>query len=211
MSPRRLTAPVDARCSALGLALAFSSCLLLGCLPPREPHDGSQAVAAADELTVSAVTLQGQGLERGCLPTGLEQCFNAVDDDCNGLVDEGCGVPDAPLVLLAAWGDNPADVDWVVTLPDGTVIDKRRRNSAPFRYDRDCPSAGCHGQNVEIFSADGASLPRGSYRAELRLTDPKSARFPVEVSVSLRFGRRMEHARVRLDLEHDAQVVTFVL
>ena len=53
----------------------------------------------------------GVTLVEACTPTGPEICFNAVDDNCNGVIDEGCGIATGPLQFTIAWGDNPADVD----------------------------------------------------------------------------------------------------
>ena len=61
----------------------------------------------------------GVTLVEACTPTGPEICFNAVDDNCNGVIDEGCGVLTGVLQFTIAWGDSPADVDLIVTDPDG--------------------------------------------------------------------------------------------
>ena len=50
------------------------------------------AAAPPKELDVSLS--EGAGLESTCTPTGPEICFNAKDDNCNGVIDEGpSGVP----------------------------------------------------------------------------------------------------------------------
>src|SRR5207248_45794 len=92
----------------------------------------------------------GVSLESACTPTGPELCFNANDDNCNGVLDEGCGMQTGPLQFMIAWGDSAADVDLVVTDPNGTRASTGGRSgSATLHLERDCPSDGCHGQNVE--------------------------------------------------------------
>src|SRR5579884_2661346 len=56
-------------------------------------------------------------LETACTPTGPEQCFNAIDDNCNGVIDEGCGEETGVLQFTIAWGGSPADVNLVVVTP----------------------------------------------------------------------------------------------
>lgn len=158
------------------------------------------------------VKLEGQGasLERACVKRGVEQCFNAVDDDCNGLVDEGCGVPDGDIALIAAWEDNPAGLDWTLFLPGGKRLDKQNKQQGPFRYVKDCPE-GCLGQNLEAIVASSGAPPTGAYRAELRLKNPSGAELPVRVRVAARFGARVEQGEALLSLEHDVIVLSFSL
>jgi hypothetical protein len=45
------------------------------------PDGGADSgIEASDDAAVDAI-------DAGCSPTGAEECFNGVDDDCNGLVD----------------------------------------------------------------------------------------------------------------------------
>src|ERR1700733_1512749 len=47
---------------------------------------------ASDVVTANLVAPAGVTLAQACTPTGPELCFNAVDDNCNGVIDEGCGL-----------------------------------------------------------------------------------------------------------------------
>ena len=165
----------------------------------------------AGSVSVREISFEGQGgpLESGCKATGLERCFNATDDDCNGLVDEGCGLPDGDVALLAAWEDNPADLDWTLFVPGGKKLDKQAKRAGAFRYVKDCPE-GCFGQNVEAIVTDGTPA-RGVYRAELRLKGAVGVELPVRVHVAARFGTRVEQTDVVFDLDHDARTITFTL
>lgn len=181
------------------------------CLPPPEPP-GLEGPRGGGKVAVSGLALDGDGaaLSATCKKTGVERCFNATDDDCNGLIDEGCGLPDGDVALLAAWDDNPASIDWVLFLPGGKKLDKQSKRVGAFRYAKDCPD-GCFGQNVEaIVAAEGPPAP-GAYRAELRLRSAIGAELPVHVHVALRFGTRVEQADVTFDLDHETRVMTFQL
>ena len=58
-------------------------------------------------------------LDTACTPTGPELCFNAIDDNCNGVIDEGCGVQTGLLQFAIAWSEEAADV-----LEEFTVCDR---------------------------------------------------------------------------------------
>src|ERR1700723_3389539 len=91
-------------------------------------------------------------LQMACTPTGPELCFNAIDDNCNGVIDEGCGVGTGVLQFTIAWREEAADVTLSVTDPRGAVVDaKQRASRGGLRLDRDCPgtSESCGGQNTE--------------------------------------------------------------
>ncbi len=126
-----------------------------------------------------------------CTPTGPELCFNAHDDNCNGVIDEGCGSGTGVLQFMIAWADSPADVDLQVTDPEGKRVSKKNRTiPSGLRLEKDCPDDGCHAQNVENVYFDGGEPRRGTYRVEVKLVDPRGAELPVKVHLSARVGRR---------------------
>lgn len=150
--------------------------------PPADPGSRMRDV----------VTPDGAPLPATCVPTGPENCFDARDDNCNGVIDEGCGLATGILQFVVAWGDAPADVDLLVTEPGGaTVGESVRRSPAGLRLDKDCPGEeGCHDQNVENVVFEGGDPPRGTYRVEVRLVDLRGAAPPISVRVAARVGRR---------------------
>ncbi|MBX3210987.1 MAG: hypothetical protein KF850_03055 [Labilithrix sp.] len=155
---------------------------------------GPSAPAAAPGANVVAKNLsasEGVVVTAGCTPTGPELCFNANDDNCNGIIDEGCGVGTGVLQFTIAWGDSPADVDLTVMDPKGARVTKGSRSSpSGLQLEKNCPDDGCHQQNTENVYFDGAEPLRGRYVVEVRLVDPRNAELPVKVHLSARVGSR---------------------
>jgi hypothetical protein len=142
----------------------------------------------------------GTTLLQACTPTGPELCFNAVDDNCNGVIDEGCGLATGLLQFTIAWSASAADVNLIVTTPKSERVPEDRSRSTPsgFHLDRDCPGEdGCGGQNVENVYFEGTDPPRGAYRVEIALVDPHGADTPLKV----RFGARLGSRTVGFDVE----------
>jgi tRNA (guanosine-2'-O-)-methyltransferase len=153
---------------------------------PATPGARTPDVAAKNLATTDGVVTTS-----ACTPTGPEICFNANDDNCNGVIDEGCGVGTGVLQFTVAWGDSPADVDLAVVDPNGARVHKGNRSTTSgLQLERNCPDDGCHGQNVENVYFDGSEPPKGKYVVEVKLTDPKGAELPVRVHLSARVGSR---------------------
>lgn len=161
--------------------------LLLSCGPalPGARDPGANVNAK------NVVTSDGVVVTSACVPTGPELCFNANDDNCNGIIDEGCGVGTGVLQFVIAWGDSPADVDIVVTDPNGAKVHKSNRSTpSGLQLEHSCPDDGCHGQNVENVFFEGTEPPKGKYIVDVKLVDPHGAELPVKVHLSARVGNR---------------------
>ncbi len=152
--------------------------------------------------TVAFTRLQsspGVALVMACTPTGPELCFNAVDDNCNGVIDEGCGVATGLLQFTIAWGDSAADVDLIVIDPAGhKAYEGNRTTPSGLHLDRDCPAEGCNGQNIENVFYEGIEPPKGKYVVDVMLSDPHGAQTPVKVRIGARVGSRTFGADLEL-------------
>ena len=185
---------------------ALVALLLLACAPTTP----AKSVRTLEAKHVS--TPAGVSIASACTPTGPELCFNAIDDNCNGVIDEGCGVGTGLLQFTIAWSEPKADVDLLVTDPAGDRVSEANR-SAPsgLRLDHDCPSEGCNGQNIENIFFDGADPPRGHYGVEIKLTDPHDAAVPIRVRFGARIGSHVFSAEVELARADDRKVFAFEL
>lgn len=169
-----------------GMRSAWVGLLLVAACGPASPGARTPDVAARNLTTTEGVLASA-----ACTPTGPEICFNANDDNCNGVIDEGCGVGTGVLQFTIAWGDSPADVDLAVVDPNGARVHRDNRSSTSgLQLERNCPDDGCHGQNVENVYFDGAEPTTGKYVVEVKLVDPKGADLPVKIHLSARVGSR---------------------
>ncbi len=168
-------------CAAAVVALGARqiSCIDIATLP-RDTVDATNITAPA-----------GVGLEATCTPTGPEICFNARDDNCNGVIDEGCGLHTGILQFVIAWDAPDVDVDLNVYDPSNEVAKPGEPTSSGLVKDRDCPRNNeCQGQNVEnVYLADGEPR-KGHYRAVIRLEKLGTATPPVRVRLGVRMGQR---------------------
>jgi tRNA (guanosine-2'-O-)-methyltransferase len=192
------------RWSALALG---AICLAAACLevpkPPAEDALAVQEVRASD----------GMRLETACVPSAVEICFDALDNNCNGVIDEGCGLHTGVLQFTIAWAEAGADVDLKVTGPDGDEAQGDKPTRAGMLKDRDCPGTDnqCFGQNVEnVFLAEGR--PRsGRYRAVVVLDDLGDVTPPIKVRFSARIGQRHFTSVIELEERFEQREFEFTL
>jgi hypothetical protein len=154
----------------------------------------------------------GVPLSMTCTPSGPELCFDATDNNCNGVIDEGCGVDTGPLQFAIAWPDG-SDVDLDVTDPAGNLAKPGERQEGALSKDRDCgrPQTSCHGQNMENVVFVGARPLAGSYRVEIKLDKPEDVRFPVRVHFGGRVGTKTFGLDVEIVSADDSKVFTIAV
>ena len=141
----------------------------------------------------------GESLEAACTPSGVEICFDARDNNCNGVIDEGCGVHTGILQFAIAWDSSEADVDLQVTDTQGEQARMGETTADGLMKDRECPADGaCYGQNIEnVFLADG-DAKRGKYKVVVHLVDLNGAAAPVKVQLSVRVGQKTYSSKVQV-------------
>jgi len=186
------------RCPTCGL---LCLALMLGCSGRSAPH----ARAADGPEVVSIAISPGGVIERACVTVGPELCFNARDDNCNGIIDEGCGVPTGIVQFVIAWDEPAADVDLNVTDPNGTLIQAGDSSQSGFVKDRDCPGRknACHGQNLENVYLEEGEAPRGEYLVRIRLEKLGGENPPIGVTLGARIGPKTYAAEFELGQASD--------
>jgi len=111
-----------------------------------------------------------RGFTTQCLPSGKDECFDAIDNDCDGLYDVGCGYRSGALQWTLAW-DTGDDLDLHVIGPDGRHVyhAARKGGAAGLELDVDCLGqfgSNCLARNVEnIFTPRDRGAMEGTYRA----------------------------------------------
>ncbi len=167
----------------------------LGC----HPTAASPATSSGPSLLKLEAT-PGVVIRRACVPTGAELCFNARDDNCNGVIDEGCGVDTGLVQFAIAWEAAGADVDLQVTDPDGELVDVNRATPSGLKKDRDCPGRKneCQGQNMENVFLERGDPIRGVYRVVVRLEQLGGENPPIDVVVGARVGPKTYQLELQL-------------
>lgn len=148
-----------------------------------------------------------------CVTSGPERCFDARDDNCNGLIDEGCGLATGYLQFAVAWSEEQADLDLEVTDPQGELAEVGRATATGLVKQRDCPgeSRECRGQNLENVYLETGEPTRGRYVVKVRLERLGGAEPPIRATVGARVGPKSHQAAVELAAEGAAETLAFVL
>lgn len=191
----------------LAIAFAFG-----GCGAPQQAASSSSS-SKSDLAPKFAPGPWASALTQACTPSGAELCFNAIDDNCNGVIDEGCGVCTGPLQFTIAWAEPNVDVDLAVIDPTGAkASDPRSPTPSGLKLDRDCPKDGCQGQNLENICSEVVDPPRGRYVLEIRLDAKAGAVTPAtKVRVGVRVGDKSYGAELELSPMKDQETISFVL
>lgn len=171
-----------------------------------EPGGSSGGVEAEAGPSIRAI--------EPCLPQGFEVCFNALDDNCNGALDEGCGTPAGVVQFMIGWDALEADVDLNVTDPNGELIEAGRVVRSGLIKSRDCPGRRqeCGGVNLENVFLEGNKAPtRGTYRVSVALESLGGEQPPIWVNLSSRLGAKRYAFEVRLTAPEDERHVELSL
>ncbi|HEX7668501.1 MAG TPA: hypothetical protein VF395_02905 [Polyangiaceae bacterium] len=160
----------------------------------------SRAPAAPAPAGAPRAILRGGQNGEARVLGGPERCFNARDDDGNGLIDEGCGLRTGLVQFVIAWDARTADVDLLVTDPKGELSDVGRPTSSGLVKERDCPGRHdeCAGKNYENVYLEKEEARRGTYKVSVRLERLEDEDVPIRVTLGARIGPKVYVAEVDL-------------
>jgi len=138
--------------------------------------------------------------ERATVPTGPERCGNALDDNGNGLAEEGCGLSGGAVEFLTSWDEAGADIDLRVIDPNEELVEVGRPTQSGLVKERDCPGreGECRGKNLESVYQEQGEPARGKYGVRVVLVSLGNSEPPVDVRFWARLGSRVHAAAFRL-------------
>lgn len=201
---------LEARVAIPLLSLALAA----GCA--SQPPPVKQAAAPPPEASGGHAKDLHEGvdpLKFECSPGAQEVC-NAIDDNCSGVIDEGCGYSGGAVQVTIGW-DTGADIDLYVTDPSGATLfynEQHRSSSAGGRFDHDargdCRPEQSQPRTENVFWP--APAPKGSYALELHYFSPcgDTSQTHVTISVST-LGKPLGIYRYQLKPEERVQAITF--
>lgn len=176
------------------VAVALGAWVLSGCVVRGQGGLGvtstinvpAPTITASTNLTANVVIPSGVTvIQQQCVQGSAEQC-NGLDDNCNGVIDEGCGYQTGNIQITAAWNSS-SDIDLHVIDPMNEEIYYAHRNSSSGGVlDRDA-NAACSVAPPTVENVYwGSQPPSGSYRIRLVAYDMcRTAATPVTLSIAV--------------------------
>jgi hypothetical protein len=196
-----------------GLALCLLGC---GGAPQTESPDVPRQVRApaahGKSFSDLKVHADAKPLAVECAYGAYEIC-NAVDDDCNGVIDDECGYETGDVQITVGWNSG-ADIDLYVTEPSGFTLfynEQHKRSQSSGYLDHDA-RGDCRREqkNPRIENAYWSAAQSGNYRVELHYFSPCARGATTEVTLSVVVaGELLGSYQYRLEPEQRVEALTF--
>lgn len=180
--------------------MRLAAACLLACAVASIHCGGTVPSPSASTKPATSDALDELDLDVACVPTAMEVCADSVDNNCNGAIDEGCGVHTDVVHVALAWSEPDADLDLVVTDPMGQPVQVLEPTDLGLVKDRDCPGERdrCRAPNSESVYLVRQQIPRGTLQVHVRLTRLGASAQPVRARISARLGQRSYSATIEL-------------
>lgn len=216
-----------ARCAALhprGVLTTGVALYLLGCggaaqSTPHTPDHAqrssrTRATSESDPFTDVHVAAEAETIEVECAYGSFEQC-NAIDDDCNGTIDDECGYEGGAIQITLGWNSG-ADIDLYVTDPSGATLyynEDHQRSPIGGHLDHDA-RGNCRREqkNPRIENVYWPAPARaGKYRVELHYFSPCAQGATTDATLTAVVdGQLLGTYRYRLEPEQRVEALSFV-
>lgn len=158
------------------------------------PEDEMPQVIEPPVLVSIVPIATAREIPRDCRHPVEETC-NAIDDDCDGVIDDGCGYGTGFIQVTISW-DTGADIDLYVTGPLGDTLSFQRPSTpSGARVDHsgrgDCGSSMPNAR-IENIRWVGTRPAGGIYEVEVRYWgECITGGGPTNVTVSVAVGRQI--------------------
>lgn len=144
---------------------------------------------------------------------GAAEVCNGLDDNCNGVIDEGCGYSTGNIQITLGWATG-ADLDMYVTDPSGfTISYQNPRSPSGGHLDHDARGACTRRQQdatVENIYWDTPNPPSGQYQVEVHYWGDCNAAAATQATVSVAVGGQIMGAyNIMLNPRDRQPVVVF--
>jgi hypothetical protein len=153
-------------------------------VPTVQATVNTPTVTTATETSV-AVPVGVTMIQAQC-QQGTQEACNGLDDNCNGVIDEGCGYQGGNVQVTVAW-QSSSDIDLHVTDPNNEEVYYGHRNSVSGAVlDRDA-NAACNQSPPTVENVYWGTQPMsGQYRIRVVAYDMcGSPSTPATVSISV--------------------------
>ena len=151
--------------------------------PPPQPSGSVSVQVGPMQAGVTVV-------DNYCNAGAAEQC-NGLDDNCNGVIDEGCGYNTGNIQITLAWATG-ADLDMYVTDPSGyTISYQNTRSPTGGHLDHDARGACNRRQannTIENVYWDSPQPPSGRYQVEVHYWGDCGAAGATQATLSIAVG-----------------------